>query len=173
MNRAIERLTALRVSDAMQRNVVRLPAHSTMAEAADTLLKHSISGAPVVDELDRCVGVLSAIDFVKREYDLTGSGAHELRHGHNEPKAMLNIGVFDNERIERYMTPAVQSIALDAPLLQAATVMQTVHLHRIPVLDGRERPVGMITSLDIVAALVQAIEEQSQACSSPAVLAPQ
>ena len=159
MNSAIERLTALKVSDAMQRNVVRLSTHSTMAEAADTLLNHAISGAPVVDEFDHCVGVLSALDFVKREHELAESGALEATHSQSEPRPMLNVGVFDQERVERYMTPAVQSIAMDAPLMQAAKIMHSAHLHRIPVLDGRGRPIGMISSLDIVAALMTALEE--------------
>jgi len=161
MSNAIERLMALRVSDAMQRNVVRLPSHSTMAEAAGTLLQHEISGAPVVDELDRCVGVLSAIDFVKREYDLAGSSPHLLRPCQGEPSALSNVGVFNTEGIVRYMTPTIQSVAADALLIQAAGIMSAAHLHRLPVLDSRGRPVGMITSLDIVAALVHAIEEHS------------
>lgn len=158
MKSAIERLMALRVSDVMQRDVVRVPARSTMAEAAGMLLQHEISGAPVVDELDRCVGVLSAIDFVKRECELAGCSPHLLKPCQHES----DVGLFDKEGVEKYMTPTVQSIAIDAPLIQAAGIMNSAHLHRLPVLDSRGRPVGMITSLDIVAALSQAIEEQSQ-----------
>ena len=161
MNGAIEWMLSLQVSDVMHRNVVRLPASSTMAEAANILLKHGISGAPVVDELNRCIGVLSSVDFVKRQHDLAESRAIESSH-RGDPSPTLGVSVFDNESIERYMTPVVQSTAMDASLMQAARIMDSAHVHRVPVLDGRGSPIGMITSLDIVAALVQVIEEQSQ-----------
>lgn len=172
MNSAIERLLSLRVSDVMQLNVVRLPSYATLAEAAEIFLKHQISGAPVVDERDRCVGILSAMDFVKREQNVATRGALEQSQRRQGPTAMLNVGAYDEERIDGYMTSAVQSIAMDATLIQAAEIMCGAHVHRIPVLDGRARPVGMVSSLDIAAALLQAIEEQSHSAVNPAELVP-
>ena len=159
MNSAIERLLTLRVSDVMQRNVIQLPAYSMMGEAAETLLQHEISGAPVVDDQGRCVGILSALDFVRRERDLAQGRAAERRQGHSGPKPMLNLGLFDDERIETNMTRNVHSVRIDATLMQAAHIMCAAHVHRVPVLDASERPIGMISSLDIVAAMVHAIEE--------------
>jgi CBS-domain-containing membrane protein len=36
------------------------------------------------------------------------------------------------------------------------------HIHRLPVLDGSGRITGVITSLDIVAAMANAADEQRQ-----------
>lgn len=159
MNSSIERLLGLRVSDVMQTNVIQLKAYSTMAEAADTLFKYEISGAPVVDEADRCIGILSALDFVRRERDQAKGGAFERAQSDTGARPMLNVGGFENERVERHMTPMVHSVASKATLMETARLMCAVHVHRIPVLDGSDRPVGMVSSLDLVAAMVHAIEE--------------
>jgi len=50
MNSAIERLLSLRVADAMSKDVVRLSPRESMADAAETLVDHHITGAPVVDK---------------------------------------------------------------------------------------------------------------------------
>ena len=53
MNSAIERLLALRVGDIMTANVVQIPVHQTMAEAASLMIRPEISGAPGVDVAGR------------------------------------------------------------------------------------------------------------------------
>ena len=66
MNSAIERLLSLRVCDVMSSTVVEVSVNASLAEAAALLVDNNVSGAPVVDESGRCVGVLSSTDFVVR-----------------------------------------------------------------------------------------------------------
>lgn len=157
----LERLRTLRVSDAMTKHVVCVSLHQTMAEAAQVLVENEISGAPVVDEQGRCVGVLSATDFVRHQRGATTSGESDTESRvvvtrHHEP---LFIEEVRNDLVETHMSPAVQSIFHDAFLLDAAQMMCAAHLHRLPVIDEHHRPVGMITSLDLVAAMLKAAEE--------------
>lgn len=67
MNTAMERLQSVRVNDAMSRGMVNVSASSTMAEAAEVLAEHHVSGVPVINELEQCAGILSTTDFAKRE----------------------------------------------------------------------------------------------------------
>lgn len=160
MNSAIERLLTLRVADVMSKEVVSVSQHDTMDYAARRLLEHSISGAPVVDPQQLCVGVLSAIDFVKQHNctctDADGIKRSLVQEGAERP---WRIDACRNDRVTDHMSPVVQSIAADKPLLAAARTMCAQHIHRLPVLDHRGRPIGMLTALDVVAALVAAIEE--------------
>jgi CBS-domain-containing membrane protein len=139
MNSAIERLLTLRVSDVMNRRVVHLSSQATLAEAARTFRDKSISGAPVVDPQQHCVGVLSATDFVKRHVGVATREGEEL--------------------VSHYMSTTVQGIAPERSLLDAARLMCDEHIHRLPVLDPKGHLLGMLTSLDVVAALVHAVEE--------------
>ena len=62
----IEKLLKLRVTDVMVSDVVTVTANSTMSEAADVLSERQVTGAPVVDQQGRCIGVLSGSDYVLR-----------------------------------------------------------------------------------------------------------
>src|SRR5262249_11760543 len=65
MTLILDRLQSLRVSDVMNRDVVSVSAAQTMGAAAAAFAAHGISGARGVDEQGRCVGVISAADFVR------------------------------------------------------------------------------------------------------------
>lgn len=152
-----ERLQTLRVSDVMNRHVVSVRAELSMAEAAELLLQKEVSGAPVVDAEGRCVGILSATDFMRRESHLARRG--QRRPGGTGSDQVALREPAEADQVRAFMTPAVQTASPQQFLVQAARMMCVEHVHRLPVLDAQGRPVGMITALDIVAAVTQAADE--------------
>src|SRR5688572_1984458 len=64
MTTTVEPTLARTAGDVMSREVVTIPRRMPMRDAAGILRRARISGAPVVDEQGRCVGVLSASDFL-------------------------------------------------------------------------------------------------------------
>ncbi len=163
MNSAIERLLHLRVADVMTRNVVQVRADESMDKAAELLNQHDISGAPVVDELGRCVGVISGSDFVLRERDRVGaevaSGRVERVFVQDAPGRPYHVEDIAGDRVSEHMSADVQTVAANASLMDAARIMCSEHIHRVVVLDRDKRPAGLVSSLDVVAAMVHAIEE--------------
>ncbi len=152
MNGTIETLC---VQDVMTRNVVTVMANNTMAEAADVLSEHYVTGAPVIDDQGRCVGVLSSTDYVhSKAEELEGSSGigHFLCSRH--PSGLYSIDEVRHDLVRRHMSQAVQTIDELAPLLQAARCMCREHVHRLIVLDKRGAPVGILSSLDLVAAMI-------------------
>lgn len=152
MNSAIERLISLRVRDVMNRPVVQVSQQDSLIQAARAFCEKSISGAPVIDAQQRCVGILSANDFVRC---FAGRKSNFTKH----PAQCDEPAAVGHDPVSRHMTPEVRSIASEETLLAAARRMCAEHIHRLPVLDAQNQAVGMLTSLDIVAALVQAVEE--------------
>lgn len=158
MNSAIERLLTLRVCDVMSRNVVCVEASKNMAQAATVLTQHFISGAPVVGAEGQCVGILSATDFVRCVAESNGTqceaekknGATGNRHACPAPST---------DAVASHMSALVQTVDASQPLMQAARLMCQNHIHRLVVLDGQGHPSGVLTALDIVAALINAVEE--------------
>jgi CBS-domain-containing membrane protein len=57
------------------------------------------------------------------------------------------------------MSPSVQSVDAGASLVAAARMMCTAHLHHLPVIDEEDRPIGILSTLDVVAAMVNAVDE--------------
>lgn len=143
MNSALERLLSLRVSDVMTRHVTTVAADQSLAAVAGVLREREISGAPVVDAAGKCVGLISATDFVKHVGPIDGNAS----------------GAGAEMPVREQMTSTVHSTTPDATLMEAARLMCQHHVHRVPVVDAQSHVVGVISSLDVAAALVQAFEE--------------
>ena len=60
------------------------------------------------------------------------------------------------------MTPAVQTVGADESLIRAAEVMCIGHIHRLIVLDERSAPVGVVSTLDLMSALIASVDEEHQ-----------
>jgi len=164
MNSAIERLLHLRVADVMSGEVVSVETNQTLDEAADVLVRHTISGAPVADEYGKFVGILTASDYVRHHANRHGEDqqAKVDQSDHAGPE-VVSAGDTSHrypcDRVGNNMSTALQTVAKDEPLMKACREMCALHVHRLPVVDEHGHVEGVVTSLDVVAALVTAIEE--------------
>lgn len=79
-------VSAPTAEDLMTRDVVTVPRHLPAAEAAQILVSRAITGVPVVDEENRCLGVFCATDFARLAHILAGNSPQpiacpfQLRH---------------------------------------------------------------------------------------------
>jgi predicted transcriptional regulator len=153
-------LAALLVEDVMTHEVVTVAVNNTMSEAADVFFEHQITGAPVVDELGHCVGMLSATDFAHskaEELDGRKQVGNFLCSRH--PSGLYSIDEVRHDLVKSHMSSAIKTMDQDAPLLTAARCMCREHVHRLLVIDTSGSPVGILTSLDLIAAMISAVED--------------
>lgn len=154
-----DRLKTLTVADAMSHGLITISCNSTLSEAADVLCEHQITGAPVVDEHGRCVGVISGSDFIHskaQELDCE-SMHHVLQMG--RPLGAVCIEEMRHDLVRSHMTPVVRTVSEDLPLVKAARKMCSDHIHRLIVVDEEGRPLGILTSLDMIATFVDVVDE--------------
>ena len=155
MNSAIERIVGLRVKDIMNENVLTVADSDEMQSAAKKIFDAEVTGAPVVNAMGECVGVLSASDFVGRD-----AGQHDLQLlTRTSPHEPYNIECLNDNLVATHMSPIVQTIPQDALIMAAARVMCNEGIHRLVVVDDKHHPVGIVSTLDLVAAMVAAIGE--------------
>jgi acetoin utilization protein AcuB len=64
----------LKVKNLMTRDPVTVAWNYTVGEAAEMLLKHDISGVPVIDRHDRLAGIITKGDLFRALVPLTGAG---------------------------------------------------------------------------------------------------
>lgn len=141
INNAIDRLRSLRVADAMTTTPFAVRENHTLAEAAQIFSQRNITWAPVVDEHERCLGVFSVADLLKGKEK---GGALDL----------------DSTRpVAEFMTMGAYTASPDDSLLVAASLMDDRHVHRLPVLDRDGRLIGVLSTMDLVAAVLHIIEE--------------
>lgn len=137
MANILDRLESLRVKHVMTRDVVVLVSDQPAMAALSFLNSRDVTTAPVVAPITgECVGVWSLTDYLRRGQDAG-----------------------DNASVGEQMTQPVTTIAADAGLLEAAEILNNLHLHRLFVLNERQKPVGVVSTMDVVAALLNAVAE--------------
>jgi len=136
-------LLSLTAADLMTTPVVTLRYDMPLHEAAALLAQEQISGAPVVDAEGRCVGVLSATDFVRQIEDAASQPSGDL-------------GGLPEQSVGSRMTPDPVAVESGASIRDVARVMLDAHIHRVGVVDGQRRLIGIVSSTDILAAVAYA-----------------
>lgn len=151
----LQRWTTLQASDLMTQSVVLVPRQMSLCAAARLLSQAQVSGAPVVDEDGRCIGVLSNTDFLhyaEREGRRSGPCRTEAIHAWQ----IVADQATDDENVGDCMTPDPVTVAPHTPIQQLARMMIDAHIHRLIVVDKEKRPIGIVSSIDILAAVAQA-----------------
>jgi len=157
-------LFALTADEIMTRNVIAIPQAMNLHAAARLLAQERISGAPVTDGQGRCVGVLSATDFVR--WARTG-GRPDPVLCTGSPCVCSDWQLVDLERlpceeVRSYMTRNPVVAEPTTPLTRLARLMRDAHIHRVIVVDGDGRPVGIVSSTDVLGALASHDQQDPQ-----------
>jgi CBS domain-containing protein len=163
----------LRVRDLMATEVVTIGPDTDLRRAIEILVRHHVSGAPVVAN-DRVVGVVSATDLLEFIRDLPAATPAQPKTP--EPPAAYYIeywadpGVdvsarfhavaasgwdrLGNHTVEEVMSRSLRAVRPDATVMSAADYLLRAGVHRVLVVDNR-RLVGLLTTTDIVRAVAQ------------------
>lgn len=125
----------LKVREAMTRNPKIVRPDLTMRECLDLFRQARISGAPVIDESARVIGILSIEDLILCMRD-------------NRLDALIS----------EYMTKNVLSVKENDPLVDALKIFVNANVGRLPVLDGDGYLAGILTKGDITRGLLKALQ---------------
>jgi len=128
----------------MRTEVVVLHPETAVGEAARTLERAGVAGAPVV-EGDRVVGIVSRSDLLARAGRPPSTPGHRALSSATTPCWMGAI-----------MTPQVVTVRADWPLSLAAMAMEQEGVNRLPVLGPDDRLVGIVARDDVIAGLGRA-----------------
>jgi len=110
--------------DIMTKDVVTVSAAATVREAARILTQQQLSGAPVVDEEGRLVGIVSETDIVAKK----------------------------GRQVKDIMSEKVYTVTEETSLEEIAALMMTRRIKRLAVMRG-EKLVGIVSRADLVGAI--------------------
>jgi CBS domain-containing protein len=134
------------VRDVMTKSVVAVRKDASFKEMAAMLRSRRISAFPVVDDVGRVIGVVSAGDLlVKEAVNAQGTSLlAAIRHlGEDDKAAGVTAGDL--------MTQPAVTIGPDAPVEEAARLMYDRRVKRLPVVNRAGRLLGIISRVDVLA----------------------
>jgi CBS domain-containing protein len=148
-------------ADLMQRDVVAIRHGDSLQEAMALMTENHVTGLPVVDSKDRCVGLVSATDILNFEQEHSGytaeANANLARHYDSDSGRWESVRVtsyaleeFAEERVDRLMATVIVSVTVDTPLQDVARTMIDQSIHRVVVLDEQQELQGIIAATDFV-----------------------
>jgi CBS domain-containing protein len=116
---------ALKVAEIMNREVLAFPADVSRPRAISVLVAWDLSAAPVVDEQDRLVGIVTLRDLLRSGHATVGGAA----------------------------TKGVWTIKEQADIQSAAAELSRHGVHHLPVVGPEGVLVGFLSTLDVVRGL--------------------
>jgi CBS domain-containing protein len=143
----------MNAADLMTREIVTVGPETPLADAIRLMLDHRVSGLPVVDGTGRLVGLLTEGDLLHR----TETGTDAVRLGWLQ--ALVARGRMAEQyvrthgrRVGDVMTRDVLTVGEASPLDDIIRIMESRHVRRVPVVEGR-RLVGIVSRPDLIRAL--------------------
>ncbi len=145
------------VADLMNHDVLTVTPNMPLSEAIQVLVDRQISGLPVVNEAGKLVGIISESDLMWREKGLDRPPyimfLDSVIYLQNPAKHDRDLHKVLGQTVGEVMTSHAISIVSSASIPAAARIMHEQKIHRLPVVDAEDRPIGIITQGDIVRAI--------------------
>ena len=143
--------------DLMTHPVRQVQAATPVRDAAAFLVRHGISGAPVLDEHGRWVGVFTQNDLARyaQEQIVPRTPERTLETRGSVAQSFAgDLDAFGSAPVRDYMTPGMFTVFPDATLAEIVHAMVTFRVHRLFVIDpGSGTLEGALTTMDVMRAL--------------------
>ncbi|WP_027390230.1 CBS domain-containing protein [Chrysiogenes arsenatis] len=143
--------------DIMTTNPIVVSDTLSIQDAARLLLEKNISGAPVVDDTGKMVGIITKKDIVDtvREMKLPRlinifdaiiylESAEEYNHELNKMAAVC---------VSDAMTKKVITVSPDMELPRLASLLSEHHINMVPVTHGEGKLLGIVSTTDVLKAV--------------------
>ena len=144
--------------DLMTSPAITVAPDATLEEACGLLLKHEISGMPVVNAGGQLLGMFSELDearqlknamFVCCGLPIVDDEGHTVGHLSEADELSDLVADFASHPVSDYMTTKVATATSDHSIAEIIDLFVLRGVHRLPVIDGH-RVIGVIGLRDLV-----------------------
>lgn len=148
----------LKARDIMSKEVVTVTPQTGVRELAALLLARNISGAPVVDEAGKVLGVVTESDLVflnKKVHLPTAVAILDAFVFLEAPGKMeQELKKMAGTKVGDICSQRLISVTPETELEELATLMAEQKVHTLPVMEG-DQLVGVIGKADIIRTIAQ------------------
>lgn len=145
-----------KAKDIMSKNVVTISPKATVEELARLLIKHKISGVPVVDNAKNLIGIVTENDLInqnKRLHIPTIIRLFDAFIVFGSGRMQEEIKKMTASKVDEICTKKVVSITEETSLEEVATIMSEKNIHLLPVVRDSV-VVGIVGKADVVSATI-------------------
>lgn len=143
----------MKVAEVMTPNPETLGPEATLEEAARRLLETRYGGFPVVDEEGRLLGLLQVEELLPRPENVPFSDVEALQlFGEWVDEGVLAeiYRRYQRTPVKAVMRTEVPRVHPEDPLGKALEILLTTEVRHLPVVDGKDRVVGILTRSDFL-----------------------
>jgi CBS domain-containing protein len=150
-----------KVEEIMTRQVVTVTENDSVRDVAQVFRANKIAGAPVLNDQEEVVGVISEADILRLldtyHWYTPILTTLDILHLHEEKSHDIqqDIEKAGAMNVKEIMSKKPQTVSPDALIDDAAEIMHTTGFNRLPVVDETGTLVGIVTRADILASLYE------------------
>jgi len=148
----------MKAKDIMTKDVLTVSLDTPVKKVAELLSDYEISGAPVLDEHERVIGIVTESDLIEQKKNLHLPTVVTLFEGvlflERPQKLKREIEKMLGATVKDIYSKKVITINENTTLEDIATIMSEKKVHLLPVLRGDEL-VGVVGKVDVVRALAK------------------
>ncbi|MEU3599174.1 CBS domain-containing protein [Streptomyces sp. NPDC006798] len=143
------------VADLMTTEVVRVRGDTPFKDVVRQLAEHRVGAVPVVDAAGRVIGVVSEADLLPKTADRPdAAGLVPL-----PDVPAWDLVRAEGSRAEELMSAPAVCARPEWGVVEAARLMTAQNVKRLPVVDGADRLVGVISRSDVLRVFLRRDEE--------------
>lgn len=155
-------LRVMRICEVMTKKVFALRSSDCLRQAVAVFAKNGISGAPVIDDKRRVVGILTEMDILRRleigsmELGHPGRPAAGAAHAGGKEAGLRfkslseSLDGAGDIPVSKVMTAPVVTALPDDLVQEKAALMVHRKIRRLPIVDGRGKLVGILSRKDLI-----------------------
>lgn len=142
------------VKDIMTKKFIALSPKTKFFEAAKLLLDNHVSGAPVIDDNEKLVGILSEKDLFRALYPSYKEFYLQPDQYISHEGLRESIGDATDKTVEQIMSRRLITTHPGGSILKIGGLMVATGIHRVPVVKD-EKVIGMVSRGDVYRAILQ------------------
>jgi CBS domain-containing protein len=151
-----------KVGDEMSTEVISIESDAPLLKALDLMEEQAVTALPVVDDEGRCIGMVSTTDVAcaarataieLQQLDQAGEGDRPRLL-----KALIANGMA-HQSVRKAMRYKLKCVHQETSIAKAGNKMLWTRFHHLPVVDEEQKLVGIISTLDLLAAFVKGAKQ--------------
>ena len=122
-------MSKVKISEVMTRDLITVPSDSAVEDAVKRMVSSDVECLPVIDAEEVLHGLITFRDIVM--------------------KVVYPSTIKREMKVEEIMSRNLITCNPSSTLLDVAKIMKNRHLRRIPVVDDKNKLVGLVTDFDL------------------------